>query len=95
MRQLFKDKVSNFGSFISLIAITAMLTIFSLVLPDFIVRPAGQVFAVVWAVTAILVFVAHGTRLGGRRQYRLMQLAGKKDVRASVKPARTRRMMHG
>lgn len=95
MRQLFKDKVSNFGSFISLIAITAMLTIFSLVLPDFVVRPAGRIFAAVWAIAAIMVFVAHGTRLGARRQYSLTHFVGKKDVRASVKPARTKRMMQG
>lgn len=96
MRQLFKDKVSKFGSLICLIAVTAMLVIFSLVLPEFIVSSAGRIFTGVWAVTAIMVFIAHVTRMDNRpRQYQLTRFAVKKDVRTSTKLTRTQRMMRG
>ncbi len=96
MRQLFKERVSKFGSMISLIAITAMLIIFSLVLPEFIGSTAGRGFIVVWAVTAIVAFIAHVTRFSQQRpRYHIPRFAVKKDVRTNNKVARTQRMMRG
>jgi len=96
MKQLFKERVSKFGSLISLIAITAMLAVFSLALPEFIASTAGRVFAVVWALTAIIVFIAHVNRMSVQhRQYYLPRLpAAKKDVRTQ-KAIRTQRVMRG
>ncbi|GBG57191.1 hypothetical protein SPFL3102_00111 [Sporomusaceae bacterium FL31] len=91
MKQLFKEKVSKFGSLISLIAITTMLVVFSLVLPEFIGSAAGRIFIVVWALTAIIAFIAHVTRMNRQRpRYNIPRFAVKKDVRTN-KMARTQR----
>ncbi|MEG6584602.1 hypothetical protein [Dendrosporobacter sp. 1207_IL3150] len=96
MKQLFKDKVSKFGSLISLVAITAMLVLFSLALPEFIISTSGRVFMVVWAVTAIIAFIAHVTRINNHRpRYQLSRFSVKKDARTNSKLARTQRFMRG
>lgn len=70
MASLFKERISRFGSLISLIAVTAMLALYSLSLPDFLISPAGRAFAVAWAAAAIVLFVAHARRMAaGRRRY--------------------------
>ena len=63
MKKLFKEKVSRFGSLISLIAVCAMLMLFFLALPETLTSTAGRVFAVTWALMAILVFTAHARRI--------------------------------
>jgi hypothetical protein len=65
---LFKERISKFGSLISLIALTAMLALYSLSLPEFLASPLGRAFAAVWAALAIIIFLAHARRLSGRRQ---------------------------
>lgn len=70
MRKLFKQKISKFGSLTSLILLTTMMAIFSLALPEFIFSTSGRIFAVVWSLLAIVVFIAHATRLSvEQRQY--------------------------
>ncbi|HWQ61390.1 MAG TPA: hypothetical protein VN521_03715 [Negativicutes bacterium] len=68
MATLFKERISRFGSLISLIALTAMLAVYSLSLPEFLASPLGRAFAVAWAAIAIIIFVAHARRLSGQRR---------------------------
>jgi len=93
LKALFKEKVTKFGSLISLIAVTAMLALFFLAMPDALMSVWGRAFTVVWALTAILVFVAHARRLSGEsRRYR-PYLADVRDVRS--KKQSERRLMRG
>lgn len=80
---------------VSLIAVTAMLAVYSLSLPEFLVSPLGRAFAVVWAAMAIIIFVAHARRLSERprplpalyRSYARGRLPHKEAQRA-VRPLR-------
>jgi hypothetical protein len=93
VKVLFKEKVSKFGSLISLIAVTAMLALFFLAMPEALVSVWGRAFAVVWALTAILVFTAHARRLSsGSRRYP-HYMAAVRDVRA--KKQGERRLQRG
>lgn len=91
---LFKDRISKFGSLVSLVAVTAMLALFSLALPDFLVSTAGRVFAAAWAAVAVLLFVTHARRVAGDRRRRLGTLGRltvsqpKKEARRSVRMLR-------
>jgi len=82
-KSLFKQRISKFGSVISLMGITAMLSLFSLALPGFLTSTTGRVFAVIWAVIAIVVFIAHTKRVStGKKRSVIPYLAGhKKDAR--------------
>jgi hypothetical protein len=82
---LFKEKISKFGSLLSLIVITSMLALFSLALPGFLISTTGRMFAVLWAVLAIGVFIAHIHNFTpDRRRQMLPYLAEhKRDVRLS------------
>ncbi len=93
MRALFKEKVSRFGSLISLIAVTAMLALFFLAMPEALVSVWGRAFAAVWALVAILVFTAHARRLSGGRRHYPRYTAGIRDDR--VKKQVERRLMRG
>lgn len=96
MKALFKEKISKFGSLISLLAVTAMLAVFSLALPEFLASAAGRFFAGAWAVIAIGVFIAHARRLSdGHKRYpaKLFRAAGGKAGRREEK--RTPRIMRG
>jgi hypothetical protein len=93
---VFKERISRFGSLISLIAVTALLVIYSLSLPEFLASLPGRVFAVAWAVMAIVIFVAHARRLSGQRRRppamartaRTRRLP-QKDERRTVRPLRS------
>ncbi len=67
MATLFKERISKFGSLISLVAVTAMLALYSLSLPEFLASPLGRAFAAAWAALAIVIFFAHARRLSGQR----------------------------
>jgi glycerol-3-phosphate acyltransferase PlsY len=95
VRQLFKNKISKFGSLISLIALTGMLTLFSLAIPEFLISATGRIFAIVWAVTAIVIFIAHANNIKPqRRRYLMSPIAGKKDAR-TCKNVRQERIIRG
>lgn len=75
MQTLFKNKGTKLGSLISLIAVTAMLALFSLALPEFLASVAGRLFVGVWAAMAILAFIAHARRMAVQsRNYRTDRL---------------------
>jgi len=96
MSQLFKEKTGKFGSLVSLTLMTAMFVVFWLAIPEFLASSTGRIFAVVWALTAIVVFIAHAKRMSieGNR-YRIPRLeAVKKDMRTR-KSVRTNRVMRG
>lgn len=82
-KSLFKQKISKFGSIISLMGITAMLSLFSLALPGFLTSTTGRVFAVGWALISIVVFIAHTRRISsGKKRAVVPYLSGhKKDAR--------------
>jgi len=82
-KSLFKPKTGKFGSIISLMGITAMLSLFSLALPGFLTSTTGRIFAVIWAVTAILMFIVHAKHLSPDRKRSGMQYLTdhKKDAR--------------
>ena len=88
---LFKQKISRFGSLISLIAVTAMLALFSLALPEFLLSVTGRVFTVAWAVMAIIVFVAQVRRLNGEKRRIPMDFVKALDERADKKSRRSDR----
>ena len=97
MRKLFRERISKFGSLISLIMLIVMLTLFSMSLPEFLVSNGGRVFAVIWALTAILIFIAHAKRMSVTRRHYMpavMSMSGKKDARFR-KPIRSGRVMRG
>lgn len=93
MKTLFRNKVSRFGSLISLIAVTAMLALFFLAMPDALVSVWGRAFTVIWALIAILVFTAHARRLSGESRQFPHYTAAVKDIRA--KKQVERRLMRG
>lgn len=97
MKQLFKEKTSKFGSLISLIAITAMLALFSMAIPEFLASTVSRIFAVVWALAAIAVFIAHAKRVKEvqRRQYNISCGGVIKKEARTRKNVRTERMMRG
>lgn len=95
MAALFKERISRFGSLISLIAVTAMLAVYSLSLPEFLVSPLGRAFACAWAAMAIVIFVAHARRLSGQRrplpEYYRAEARGRlpqKETQRAVRPLR-------
>ena len=93
MKPLFKEKVSKFGSLISLVAVTAMLALFFLALPEALVSVWGRVFAAVWALSAILVFTAHARRLSAEGHHYPHHIAAVRDSRA--KKQIERRLLRG
>jgi hypothetical protein len=64
----FRERISSFGSLLSLIAVTAMLAVYALSLPEILVSPLGRAFAAAWAAAAIVIFIAHAHRLSGQRR---------------------------
>lgn len=97
MSRLFKEKTSKFGSLLSLTAMTAMFVVFWLAVPEFITSPVGRIFAVVWAVIAIVVFIAHAKRMTiERKKYTIPRLASvKKDMRTQKSVRNANRLMRG
>jgi hypothetical protein len=76
MAAMFKERVSSFGSLVSLIAVTAMLAVFSLSVPEFLVSASGRLFAAAWVLLALVIFLAHARRLAAQpRRARLPGLA--------------------
>ena len=63
MRGLFKEKGSRFGALVSLAAVSAMLALFFLALPEALVSVSGRVFAAVWALTAMFIFIDNVRRM--------------------------------
>jgi hypothetical protein len=93
MKVLFKERVSKFGSLVSLIAITGMLALFFLALPETLVSASGRIFAAVWALAAILVFTAHARRLSREHRHYPAYLGGIKVT--SGKKQGERRFLRG
>jgi hypothetical protein len=98
VRNLFKEKVSKFGSLISLLALITMLTLFSLFMPELIASVAGRVFVVFWAMIAIITFIAHARTIKavGRHPYHRLQTVAsmtKKEerIRKRIRPERLMR----
>lgn len=96
MGQLFKEKTGKFGSLVSLTLLTAMFVVFWLAIPEFLASPTGRMFAVIWAITAIVVFIAHAKRMTiESKKYQFPHLeVVKKDMRTR-KSVRTNRVMRG
>ena len=97
MSRLFKEKTSKFGSLLSLTAMTAMFVVFWLAVPEFITSPVGRIFAVVWAVVAIVVFIAHAKRVTfERKKYAIPRLSSvKKEMRTQKSVRNANRIMRG
>ena len=95
IRTLFKEKISRFGSLISLLTLTTMLTLFSLFMPDLIATPSGRVFVVLWAVIAIVAFIAHarGLRVGVNKRYNAHSIMRKEE--RTLKKGRPQRLVRG
>jgi apolipoprotein N-acyltransferase len=90
---LLKEKTSRIGSLIGFLVVTALIVSFSLALPEFLLSTTGRIFAVLWALVAIAVFLAHSRRISLRRQpVRMMSPAGITKRAASQKK---RNMMRG
>ncbi|MDF2569429.1 MAG: hypothetical protein K0R55_1033 [Sporomusa sp.] len=93
----FGDKTGKFGSLVSLIALSALLMLFAVNFPAFMASTAGQIFAGLWAVFALVMFSAHIVRLSVKRKHHVenlpfMAVAGKKDIRTQKKNRMVRAM---
>jgi len=85
--KLFAEKTSKFQSLVSISALCGMFVLFSLALPAFLASSAGTVFVVVWAATALLVFLAHARRLAvPERRFAAVELYF--EQRKTARPAR-------
>ncbi|MDD4601517.1 hypothetical protein SDC9_27484 [bioreactor metagenome] len=95
MSRLFKEKTSKFGSLVSLTGMTAMFVVFWMAVPEFIISPVGRTFAVVWALTAIVIFIAHAKRMTiERKKYIAPRFeAVKKNMRTQKSVRNANRMM--
>lgn len=94
MRMLFKEKISKFGSLISIVALMMMLTLFSLFIPEMITSVAGRVFVILWAVIAIVAFIAHARTIKAvKRRPSQLQIMLKKEehTRKRIRPERLMR----
>ena len=69
---LLKEKTSRFGSIVGLLIVTALIVSFSMALPELFLSTTGRIFAVLWAIVASGVFLAHGRRLLLRRSVRTL-----------------------
>ncbi|MDT8900585.1 hypothetical protein [Anaeroselena agilis] len=95
MTGLFKERSSRFGSLVSLIAVTAMLAVFFLSLPVFLVSFPGRTFVAAWSVVAIVILIAHARNVAGLRHRRPITYSSsgrpqspQKTVQRAVSPLR-------
>ncbi|VBB08733.1 Hypothetical protein LUCI_4011 [Lucifera butyrica] len=98
MKRLYKKRNGKFVSLVSLIALSAMLAIFFLALPEFLVSKAGVALAVFWIFTAMLVFTAHSVRLGTlekQKQVHMSRLMIEKELQNLRRGNKPLRRMHG
>lgn len=97
MSKISKEKTRKFGSLLSLIAMTAMFVVFWLAVPEFLTSSIGRIFAVSWAIIAIIVFIAHAKRVTfERKKYSLQQFElVKKNMRTRRSARNANRMMRG
>lgn len=95
MRKLFKEKVSKFGSLTSLILLTTMLAVFSLALPEFLFSTSGRIFAVIWALLSIAVFIAHATRISIEQRHYMPAWKIKQAMRRKPVQKQKRAMLGG
>ncbi len=94
MRTLFKEKIGKFGSLISILALMTMLTLFSLFIPELITSSAGRVFVGLWAMIAIVAFIAHARTIKAvkRRPSQLQVMLKKEEhTHKRIRPERLMR----
>jgi hypothetical protein len=72
LMSILKEKTSKFGSTVGLLVVTALIVSFSLALPEFFLSTTGRIFAVLWAIVAGGVFLAHTRRILLRRPVRAL-----------------------
>lgn len=71
-----------------------MFTLFSLFIPELIASVAGRVFVILWAMLAIIAFIAHARRIKSveRRQPQLRAMLKKEEhTRKRIRPERLMR----
>ena len=92
IRRLLNRKFGKFSALISLSALAAMFALFFLFLPEFVVTTAGQLFVGIWALMAILSFVAHGRNVTKREGRQYVPIYGIKKAERTLKARSTSRM---
>jgi len=85
IRRLFKRKISKFSALIGLSALSAMCVLFFLFIPELVATTAGQVFVGVWALIAMLSFVAHGRSVTTRKGRQYVPIYGKIEHTSKVR----------
>jgi len=90
-----KKKINTFGSLISLIALSAMLVVFFLSIPDLIVSPAGRIFVGIWALMAVFSFIAHGRNLTGKEERQYVPVFGIQKAGRTTKRVRPTSSIRG
>ena len=71
-----------------------MFTLFSLFIPELIASVAGRVFVILWAMLAIIAFIAHARRIKSveRRPSQLQSMLKKEEhTRKRIRPERLMR----
>jgi len=92
IRTSFNRKTNKFSSLISLIALAAMFVLFFLFIPGFVTNTAGQLFVGIWALMAILSFVAHGRGVTTREGRQYVPVYGIKKAERTSKARSTSRV---
>lgn len=90
---LLKEKTSKIGSVVGFLVVTALIIGFSLALPEFLLSTTGRIFAVLWALVAIGVFLAHSRRLSLRRHPVRMMSTASSSKRAPLQ--KKKKIMRG
>lgn len=87
----FKNRTSKFGSYLSLVMLSAMLSFFAANIPLFSDAAGGLGFAGIWFAVATIVFMSHTVRIiPERRQSLLLMTTGHRDARTRKHAPRVR-----
>ncbi|MBP2635753.1 MAG: hypothetical protein H6Q72_1660 [Firmicutes bacterium] len=87
----FNNRTSKFGSYLSLVMLSAMLIFFAANIPLFSDAAGGLGFAGIWFAVATIVFMSHIIRIMPERQQSLLVMtSGHKDARTRKHAPRVR-----
>lgn len=92
IRRLFNKKISKFSALLSLSALAALFVLFFLFIPEFVATTAGQIFVGIWALMAVLSFVAHGRSVTTRQRRQYVPVYGIKKTERTSKARSTSRV---
>lgn len=93
MKRTFKERISRFASFVTLLILAVAISVFSTFIPEFLISFPGRVFACIWAITAIAAVIAYTQKLS-QNQYSLQRQVRSQSI-GKLKKQRHQRMLGG